>query len=258
TLTQPSETKTVFTQPKVFPLFRTEENVLPEPVRDVEVPTSDARTEEPGIDGVGKSSATKVHKGFAEKGSPKKGSLEEGYPSGGLVAPIASSSSCEVLKRAFDVLPMLSPLEQLMYLWFLNMSHEVGRDSCRATMTLLQRATGISEKLVRENIRSLLRKGCLNLLDGGAAGKAALYRVALPEEAADAIIKFKASYTEGSLQEPSSGKPSDMFTFSGNLPERNLPKHIERESSSFALSNDKKPLPREPFPREGSLPFSLP
>src|SRR5215813_853166 len=43
-----------------------------------------------------------------------------------------------------------------------------------------------------------------------------------------------------------------------NLPQRNLPSHIERESYAYTLSNKEEPFSREPFSREGSLPFSLP
>ncbi len=151
---------------------------------------------------------------------------------------------------------MLAPLEQLMYLWFLNMSHEVGRESCRATMGLLQRATGISEKLVRDNIRALLHKGYLQLLDGGAAGKAALYRVALPEEVGHEANENKGSLEEGSSGEPSQEESTIRLIPSGNLPKRNLPSHIEREYSLYSLSKKMEPSRREPFSREGSLPLS--
>ncbi|HEV8716530.1 MAG TPA: hypothetical protein VGX03_27390, partial [Candidatus Binatia bacterium] len=107
----------------------------------------------------------------------------------------------DTFRTAFEILPTLAPLEQLLYLWFLNLTHAIGRESCRATMALLQRATGVSEKLVRETLRSLLGRGHLRLLDGGAAGRAALYRVAHPREVLEQGI-------EGSIQEPFSQEPS--------------------------------------------------
>jgi hypothetical protein len=77
------------------------------------------------------------------------GSPEEGSPREGLNRVVSRPG--ESLKKAFDVLPMLAPLEQLVYLWFLNLSWELGRDSCRMTMSTLQRATGISEKYLMCN-----------------------------------------------------------------------------------------------------------
>jgi len=186
-------------------------------------------------------------------GSLEKGFLRKGISKESLLVSNVRTSSGEALKKAFDILPMMSALEQLIYLWFLNMSHEVGRESCRATMSLLQRATGISEKLVRENIRSLLRKGCLDLLDGGAAGKAALYRVALPEEAAHTIIALK-----GSVKEPFHRKPTEKLASIGNLPKGNLPSHIERESFSYTLSDFKEPSQEKASLGEGFLQYSLP
>jgi hypothetical protein len=150
----------------------------------------------------------------------------------------------DTFHSAFEILPTLSPLEQLLYLWFLNLSHAVGRESCRVTMALLQRATGVSEKLVRETLRSLLGRGHLRLLDGGAAGRAALYRVAHPREIIENGIE--GSLQEPFLQEPSQTEPFLKEGYQGNLPHRNLPRHIERESNIYTLSK------REPFPREGS------
>ena len=141
----------------------------------------------------------------------------------------------DTFRTAFEILPTLAPLDQLLYLWFLNLSHAVGRESCRATMALLQRATGVSEKLVRETLRSLLGRGYLRLLDGGAAGRAALYHVAHPREVLEKGI-------EGSPQKPSLEEPSR-----GKVPHRNLPRHIERESIYITLSQ------KEPFSGEGSL-----
>ena len=223
----------------------------------------DSRKADPNLNNSAVKAEVKTHIGSPEEGLPKKGSFQEGsfdkgFTKEGSTSLINAISPGETLKKAFDVLPMLSPLEQLMYLWFLNMSHEVGRESCRATMSLLQRATGISEKLVRDNIRSLLRNGCLHLLDGGAAGKAALYRVVLPEEAAEEIIKIKGYKKEGSPGEPSREESTEQLIPTGNLPKRNLPSHIERESFSYTLSKQMEPSSKEPFSREGSLPFSLP
>jgi hypothetical protein len=145
----------------------------------------------------------------------------------------------DVFRAAFEVLPTLGPLEQLFYLWFLNLSHTVGQPSCRVTMALLQRATGVSEKLVRETLRSLLGRGYLKLLDGGAAGRATLYQVTHPREIVQSAI-------EGSLQEPSHREPFVKEPSLRKVPLRNLPEHIERESIIYTLSQE------EPFSREGS------
>src|SRR5262249_31791462 len=149
----------------------------------------------------------------------------------------------DTFREAFEVLPTLGPLEQLLYLWFLNLSHTVGQPSCRATMALLQRATGVSEKLVRETRRSLLGRRYLTLLDGGAAGRAALYLVAHPRE----IMERKL---ECSLQEPSPQEPSFRESYPGKVPYRNLPGHIERESNIYTLS-EKEPSPQEASVKEG-------
>jgi hypothetical protein len=171
----------------------------------------------------------------------KEPSKEESSPSSvsAHVSAIGKQVVPDTFRGAFEVLPTLGPLEQLFYLWFLNLSHAVGQPSCRATMALLQRATGVSEKLVRETLRSLLGRRYLKLLDGGAAGRAALYLVAHPRE----IMESKV---EGHLQEPSIEEPYLQEAYAGKVPYRNLPEHIERESIIYTLSQ------REPFSQEGS------
>lgn len=231
--------------------YESKDSTTPQPPHELQRSRPNRQVVDTGADS--KSRSTEIAERKIVKDSPG-----EGLPGEGFLKLGVDTSPGEFLKKAFDVLPMLSPLEQLLYLWFLNMSREVGRESCRATMSHLQRASGISEKLVRENIRSLLRKGCLEILDGGAAGRAALYRVALPAEAANLIIKFKGSQMEGSPKEPSPGESTKELIPSGNLPKRNLPSHIERESYSYTLSNKKEPSPGEPFSREGSPLVSLP
>jgi len=170
----------------------------------------------------------------------KKEALQKRLPNTETFTPARAGLSPEVFRAAFEILPTLGPLEQLFYLWFLHLSRAFGQESCRVTMALLQRATGVSEKLVRENLRSLLSRGYLTLLDGGAAGRAALYHVVHPSEIMERQLK-------GSLEEPSLKEPSP-----GNLPYRNLPAHIERERESNTLSN------REPSFQEGSLGESFP
>jgi hypothetical protein len=190
-------------------------------------------------------------KGYPEKpslqeSSPEKPIYKESFKREALLpsdryrtATAPKETVPDIFRAAFEILPTLGPLEQLFYLWFLNLSHTVGQTSCRVTMALLQRATGVSEKLVRETLRSLLGRGYLRLLDGGAAGRATLYHVAHPKEISESAI-------EGSPREPSLTEPFLEEDSPGKVPYGKVPRHIERESNIYTLSQ------REPFSREGS------
>jgi hypothetical protein len=107
-------------------------------------------------------------------------------------------------------------------------------------MAILQRATGVSEKLVRETLRSLLGRGYLKLLDGGAAGRAALYDVAHPKKIAETVV-------EGSVGEPSIKEPFLKEDYPGKVLYGKVPRRIVRESYICTLSQ------KEPFSQEGSL-----
>jgi hypothetical protein len=156
----------------------------------------------------------------------------------------------EVLQQAFDLLPSLKPFEQLFYIWFLKLSYGIGRNYCRVRMGLLQRATGLSEKVVRETIRTLIRKRCLTLLDGGSAGRASLYHVAKPK---DALSLMKGSPGEPSPQEPSLEKGSHEIPAVGNLSAGIRERVFYINKNSLSLSSQ-KPFPGEPSPQE---PFPL-
>lgn len=86
-------------------------------------------------------------------------------------------------QNVFDeLLPRLSPYEQLVYLRLYRLSWGFKRNYCEVGYTALARATNTSFSTIRRAISSLIDQGFIQVLETGAGKAANKYLVRLPHE----------------------------------------------------------------------------
>jgi hypothetical protein len=80
-----------------------------------------------------------------------------------------------------QLLPMLDPTEQVLYIRLFRLSYGFNRNYCTVSQSLLIERTGFSRNTVRTSMQSLVQKGWIGIVGAGNR-VSTTYRVVLPRE----------------------------------------------------------------------------
>jgi Helix-turn-helix domain len=80
-----------------------------------------------------------------------------------------------------ELLPMLDPTEQVLYIRLFRLSYGFNRNYCTVSQSLLIERTGFSRNTVRTSLQSLVQKGWVSIAEAGNR-VSTTYRVVLPRE----------------------------------------------------------------------------
>jgi Helix-turn-helix domain len=80
-----------------------------------------------------------------------------------------------------QLLPMLDPTEQVLYIRLFRLSYGFNRNYCTVSQSLLIERTGFSRNTVRTSMQSLVHKGWIGIVGAGNR-VSTTYRVVLPRE----------------------------------------------------------------------------
>jgi hypothetical protein len=80
-----------------------------------------------------------------------------------------------------ELLPMLDPTEQVLYIRLFRLSYGFNRNYCTVSQSLLIERTGLSRNTVRTSLQSLTQKGWITIVGAGNR-VSTTYRVVLPRE----------------------------------------------------------------------------
>ena len=80
-----------------------------------------------------------------------------------------------------DLLPMLEPNEQVLYIRLFRLSYGFNRNYCTVSQSLLIERTGFSRNTIRTSLQSLVQKGWISIAEAGNR-VSTTYQVALPRE----------------------------------------------------------------------------
>ena len=80
-----------------------------------------------------------------------------------------------------ELLPMLDPTEQVLYLRLFRLSYGFNRNYCTVSQSLLIERTGFSRNTVRTSLQSLVQEGWIRVAEAGNR-VSTTYRVVLPRE----------------------------------------------------------------------------
>jgi hypothetical protein len=116
-----------------------------------------------------------------------------------------------------QLLPMLDPTEQVLYIRLFRLSYGFNRNYCTVSQSLLIERTGFSRNTVRTSMQSLVQKGWIGVLGAGNR-VSTTYRVVLPREHAAGPTKSRADSDPQNLtliHRPSEGDGHLMSRKSG-------------------------------------------
>lgn len=80
-----------------------------------------------------------------------------------------------------DLLPMLDPNEQVLYVRLFRLSYGFNRNYCTVSQSLLIERTGFSRNTIRTSLQSLVQKGWISIAEAGNR-VSTTYQVVLPQE----------------------------------------------------------------------------
>jgi hypothetical protein len=80
-----------------------------------------------------------------------------------------------------ELLPMLDPTEQVLYIRLFRLSYGFNQNYCTVSQSLLIERTGFSRNTVRTSLQSLAQKGWIRIVEAGNR-VSTTYRVVLPRE----------------------------------------------------------------------------
>jgi helix-turn-helix protein len=80
-----------------------------------------------------------------------------------------------------DLLPMLDPNEQVLYIRLFRLSYGFNRNYCTVSQSLLIERTGFSRNTIRTSLQSLVQKGWISIAEAGNR-VSTTYQVVLPRE----------------------------------------------------------------------------
>lgn len=80
-----------------------------------------------------------------------------------------------------DLLPMLDPNEQILYVRLFRLSYGFNRNYCTVSQSLLIERTGFSRNTIRTSLQSLVQKGWISIAEAGNR-VSTTYQVVLPQE----------------------------------------------------------------------------
>jgi Helix-turn-helix domain len=97
-----------------------------------------------------------------------------------------------------ELLPMLDPTEQVLYIRLFRLSYGFNRNYCTVSQSLLIERTGFSRNTVRTSLQSLVRKGWIGIVGAGNR-VSTTYRVVLPREQVTGQLKSGVNHDPQNL-----------------------------------------------------------
>jgi Helix-turn-helix domain len=94
-----------------------------------------------------------------------------------------------------DLLPILDPNEQVLYIRLFRLSYGFNRNYCTVSRSLLIERTGFSRNTIRTSLQSLVQKGWISIAEAGNR-VSTTYQVVLPRE------KRTESQSGGAISDP--------------------------------------------------------